>query len=290
MARKVYVSSDISIDDEIGEVAERDPLNALLWPWFLTAFDDWGRSEASQKRLKRQVFPGNSLVTDEIIEKSLTLYHNFGLIRLYEVDNKRYMCIDPEKWFKYQTHIRSEKRENDKSKYPPPPSEDDENSAQMREIARGLAEVSAVADNCIPSPSPSLSPSLITTTADEETITDIHKKVFGNLVPTGLMSDFIIKIKDKGYTDAFIIELMLETGESGNKPSIRLMESIFERWDKEKIYTRAEAKRRKDAAKVVPVNPRQKLDKQIAYNKRVMDIQSKFENQNEVPLYESYLP
>ena len=111
VARKVYVSSDISIDESLSEIAETAPLEALLWPWLLTAFDDWGRAEASPRRLKAKVFPGNSLVTVEVIDHALQRFAEVGLIRLYEVQGKAYMAIpDIEKWYKYQTHIRRERR------------------------------------------------------------------------------------------------------------------------------------------------------------------------------------
>lgn len=160
MSRKVFISSDISIDENLDDVASEDALAALLWPWFLTCFDDWGRSEASPKRLKNKVFPGNDLVTVDVITNALQLYHRHGLIKLYDADGKLYMAIDQEKWFKYQTHIRREKREKDGSKYPAP-----EDCAQMRADARDNAQQRAVADDCAPSPSPSLSPSPSNTAA-----------------------------------------------------------------------------------------------------------------------------
>jgi predicted phage replisome organizer len=91
-----------------------------------------------------------------------------------------------------------------------------------------------------------------TASTQTETVMDIHQKVFGTLFMNGLMSDYVKKLKDKGYQDTFVTELMLETGESGNKPSIRLMETIGERWIKEGIYTRAESKRRHDESKIKP--------------------------------------
>src|SRR5690606_19494742 len=86
----------------------------------------------------------------------LQLYQKYGLLKLYEVDGKQYMAVDQEKWFKYQTHIRKEKREKDGSKYPAP-----EDCAQVRAGARDSANQRADRSNCIPSPSPSpsLSPS-----------------------------------------------------------------------------------------------------------------------------------
>jgi hypothetical protein len=90
-----------------------------------------------------------------------------------------------------------------------------------------------------------------TTTADAyvESITDANKKVFGTLMLGGLVKDYVMKLLKEGYTEVFIVELMLETGESGNKPSLRLMQTIGERWIKEGIYTRVESKRRHDEEK-----------------------------------------
>lgn len=86
-------------------------------------------------------------------------------------------------------------------------------------------------------------------TIENETVMDIHKKVFGTLFMSGLMSEYVNNLKSHGYQDTFIKELMLETGESGHNPSIRLMETIGARWMKEGIYTRAESKRRHDEEK-----------------------------------------
>lgn len=235
MARKVYVSSDISLDDELADVAEIDPLCALLWPWFLTTFDDWGRSESSPKRLKRQVFPENTLITADIIEKALILFNTYQLIKLYSVDGKQYMAVDPEKWFKYQTHIRSEKREKDKSKCPPP-SDDDGTSAQQREITRCYAEVSAVAGNCIPSPSPSLSPSPSPSKDSSSSEMDEYdnpfrmyeRERFGML--TSSISEKIGALIDD-YTELWVRKAMEEAAYY-EKRSLPYVNSILEDWKK----------------------------------------------------------
>lgn len=165
MARKVFVTSDMSVDERMIEVAERDSQAALLWPWILTAFDDWGRSNADSKRLKASIFPAITAVTPESIDAALRLYAEVGLIILYEYDGKQFMAIPADKWFKYQTHIRSQKRVKDDSRYPAPPGGDDRDSAQMRASARECAQISAVDADWQPSPSPSPSPSLSPTAA-----------------------------------------------------------------------------------------------------------------------------
>lgn len=156
LGRKVFVSSDMSVDERVQEVAEASPLAALAWPWLLTAFDDWGRMEASAARLKLAVFPGIEQVTRTVVEEALTLYDAVGLITLYEVEGKRYACIQPDKWFRYQTHIHASKREADRSKHPAPPADalprgDARKCALPREDARRARVLT-------PSPSPSPDP------------------------------------------------------------------------------------------------------------------------------------
>jgi hypothetical protein len=260
VARKVFISSDMSVDETISEIAEQDSIAALMWPWILTYFDDWGRAKASPREIKNSVFQANELITTSIISKAISLYDG-RLVQMYEVEGKPYMCIDPDKWFKYQTHIRKEKRENDGSKHPAPLVAE---CAQVRASARGSANFSDNLTDCIPSPSPSLSKD--TTTTDE-----VHRKVFGTLSMNGLMSDYVMTLKRKGFTDQFIQELMLETGESGSKPSLRLMQTIGERWIQEGIYTRFEAKRRKDSSMTngFPKGPKS------AVAKRDSDLQSR---------------
>ena len=96
---------------------------------------------------------------------------------------------------------------------------------------------------------------LITTTTTDDTVMDIHTKVFKTFSMSGLMTDYVRDLKEKGFTDTFIKELMLETGEAGTSPSLRLMQTIGERWIKEGIYTRVEAKRRKDESKLKVSQP-----------------------------------
>jgi HNH endonuclease len=92
MSRKVYLSSDISSDDRLIDVASENQLAALLWPWFLTALDDWGRCEASAKQLKARIFPMIESVTVADVETALTLFAANRLIELYEVSGIRFLA------------------------------------------------------------------------------------------------------------------------------------------------------------------------------------------------------
>jgi hypothetical protein len=167
MARKVFLTSDIGFDEKLDQVAQENPTAALMWPWLLTYFDDWGRASASPSRIRRQVFSAFAF-SDDAIREALQLYAHVGLILLYPgPDGRDYIAIPRDKWFAYQTHIRAEKRDRDRSKYPAPSSSavaDATGSAGSRADARLDAQPRVPARHdaplrASPSPSPSLSPS-----------------------------------------------------------------------------------------------------------------------------------
>ncbi len=166
MSHKVFITSDMSLDERLSDIADSHPQAALMWPWMITAFDDWGRADASPKRLKAQVFPMMGFIHVEDVAEALMVYAAAGLIICYEVSGHSYMYIAPEKWYRYQTHIRGDKRDRDDSRYPAPPARtpdpDPQSSAQTRANARSDAQTredARLARAPRPSPSPSPSPS-----------------------------------------------------------------------------------------------------------------------------------
>lgn len=163
MARKRFITSDISVDDKIASIAAENPIVALMWPWFITGFDDWGRMEAVPVKIKLSIFPAFPY-TPEDIEEAINLYDKHGIVHKYEVDGKPYVAIEPEKYYKYQTYIRGNKREVDGSNCPPPPNPPWESAKDSAETHKDnnqhtdactCVQVSAGERNCIPSPSPS---------------------------------------------------------------------------------------------------------------------------------------
>ena len=125
MARKVFITNDMCNDERISEIAERSELFAMMWPWLITCFDDWGRAQASPRRIKTTVFPAFESVTSAIVEEALQTFSEQKMLYLYEVDGKPYMCIPEEKWYKYQTHMNRKNRRPGKDKmasdFPPNP-------------------------------------------------------------------------------------------------------------------------------------------------------------------------
>jgi hypothetical protein len=166
VARKAYVSSDMAHDEQLFDVAQENPVAALLWPWFITYLDDWGRGIASPKRIKSKMFPNVSAVTVDLIDSAIHLFAQSGLLELYRDDKHKYFAVPMDKWFEWQTHIRKEKRIKDESKYPPCPSDCAHSRADARSSAISLAECEKAdieVENspfCTPSPSPSPSPTL----------------------------------------------------------------------------------------------------------------------------------
>jgi len=148
MARKLFIAESIGVDEDLLAVAEQDPLAQLLWPWLLTALDDWGRGSANGARLKAAVCPGNPLVTPEVIEHALSLYAEQGLIDLYTVGRKQYWAVKPEAWWRYQTHIPREKRQAVASSIPSPPASEAPREAEVIAPERISAESSAIAREC----------------------------------------------------------------------------------------------------------------------------------------------
>ena len=122
--RKIFIADSACTDEALMEVADQNPLAALLWPWLLLSLDDWGRGSANPRQLRARLFPENPGVTVELIAEALELYAAAGLVSLYEVGGKQFLAVPPENWFRYQTHIRAEKRTKDGSRYPAPPEAD----------------------------------------------------------------------------------------------------------------------------------------------------------------------
>lgn len=160
MARKRFVTSEISTDRKIAKLAEKNPVAAALWPWFITALDDWGRMNADPVEVKLTIFPAFPYTSDDI-ETFIKLYHEFGIAYHYEVDGKPYLAVNPDTWLKYQTYIRKDKLEKQKSKIPEPKDapwlarDDTDDDLATKNVAK---QQSATINVLSPSPSPSPSP------------------------------------------------------------------------------------------------------------------------------------
>ncbi|WP_079933355.1 DnaD domain-containing protein [Carboxydocella sp. ULO1] len=141
MARKRFITSEMSTDEKLASIAEINPTAALMWPWFITAFDDWGRMSANPVEVKLTLFPAFPFTSREIAQ-AIQLYDEYGIAHKYEVDGKPYLAINPNVWFKYQTYITADRKKKQASKYPAPP-----NPPWEKQIADNQQQSAIVANN-----------------------------------------------------------------------------------------------------------------------------------------------
>lgn len=159
MSRKRFISSNMSRDEDLADIAENNPLLALMWPWFLTAFDDWGRLDVtSARQVKLDIFPAFPIST-ETVEEAINSFERVGIAYKYTVDNRRYLAIEPCKYYSYQTYIKDKKRNEVNSKCPSPLNPPWENCAHCRALIINSADSRGFGTENVPSPSPSPSPS-----------------------------------------------------------------------------------------------------------------------------------
>lgn len=128
MARKRYITTDISLSGKVEELGRRAGEYAIiLWTWMIPHFDDWGRMEGQADKIFFTVTPRFSLLgrTPEDAEKALQAMVELGLIERYEVGGNLYIQVNRASFYELQTYIPQSKRLEDKSNYPPPP--DDKN-------------------------------------------------------------------------------------------------------------------------------------------------------------------
>ena len=118
---------------------------------------------------------------------------------------------------------------------------------------------------------------ITTTTDDDEKLSlgDVYTKIYGTISMTGVISDHLMKLIKQGYTESFCKEVLLEGAESSDdgKSSLRYIEKISERWIKEKIFTRKEAKEAKQKA-FAPKNN----------GGKVTDFKQRKPNKQEIPI------
>lgn len=170
MARKRSISSDISTDPKLAQLAGYGVLPLLIYTWGIPHADDWGRLPGDPVQFKLMVCPAFP-ASYEQIEEAIKQVAEVGLWQFYIVDGKKYIAYPREAWFKHQSYINTSKRDDDsKSAYPAPPDwyEDkkqhekpkgEEIAKQHQETPRNSNDRQEIAQNPVsPSPSPSLSP------------------------------------------------------------------------------------------------------------------------------------
>ncbi|MFA7255971.1 MAG: DnaD domain protein [Kiritimatiellales bacterium] len=111
----------MSTDGRIEELAENNETVALMWPWFITAFDDWGRLDITDiGAIRLEVFPAFPGITRKAVSAALDAYCGIGLLHKYIVDERTYVSIRPATWMRWQNYLKSTKRASTQPQVPPP--------------------------------------------------------------------------------------------------------------------------------------------------------------------------
>lgn len=256
MARKRFVTSEISTDRKIAKLAEKNPTAAALWPWFITAFDDWGRMNADPIEVKLTILPAFPYTSDEV-EEFIRLYHEFEIAHHYEVDGKPYLAVNPETWMKYQTYIRKDKLEKQNSKIPEPKNAPwvAKNNTVDDLATKNVAKQQSATINVL-SPSPSPSPISIEreigANAHENTsqnfdteLQKINNKAFEfgmNGITPEFMDDAEARLKEGTDPDLIVKALSIGATKAngGSSAKCRYAISVLQAWAAEGIKTLAQ--------------------------------------------------
>lgn len=154
MSRKRSITSDISTDPRVAQLAQYGPLPLLLYTWCMTHADDWGRLIGEPVQLRLTVCPALAVSAAEV-EEALNQVAAVGLWERYQVDGRWYIAYPLEAWYRHQSYISKDKRSQDKSQFPPPSQRTSPQSAtEWQRAAQSGAERQSVAVS-VPSPSPS---------------------------------------------------------------------------------------------------------------------------------------
>lgn len=109
MARRRYVSTEISTDPRVVKLAKRGGyLAVLLYTWMIPHAEDDGTITADPEELLLKVFPGFREITIEDMEKYLHFMNDVGLIILS--NGRAYFPC--ESFYKYQSYISTKNRRN----------------------------------------------------------------------------------------------------------------------------------------------------------------------------------
>ncbi len=130
MAKGRMISKSISASEKLlllGEKLEECGLSEfgqLLYTWIIPHTDDYGRFDGSSNIVKIKVMPGSSRTIQEF-KAALDAMHEVGLVRIYQIDGKKYLEIPD---FDNHQTLR-----NDRPRIAEYPSPDDPDEAVIKE-------------------------------------------------------------------------------------------------------------------------------------------------------------
>lgn len=233
MSRKRYISTEISNDEKVADLADCSLLATLLYTWAIPHMDDWGRITGNIREFKLLVCPGLD-ISNRDVEEAINHIVNVKLWVRYEVDGKKCISVlNQENWFKHQSYIGKDKRADDsKSSFPTP-----QNAEEHRETPKNTEEERKTPENPSSfsfssslSVSSSVSSDIPISTSSrvgkENPFALFESHKFGKL--DDLTREIICDTIDT-YTEDWVIRAIKESVKS-NKIAWRYVEGILTRW------------------------------------------------------------
>lgn len=111
MARRRYISTDISLDVALNRLAAQSDFAALLYTWMIPHATDQATITGDPERLLAMVLPHRRDVEADDVKKALELLDEAGLFELWDRGAKTpTVYFHPASFYRYQTYVMQEKR------------------------------------------------------------------------------------------------------------------------------------------------------------------------------------
>lgn len=200
MARRRYISTEISIDKAVNKLAvEYGDFAALLYTWMIPHAEDTCLITADPFEIKNKVMPARTDKTEEDVKRAVDGMIKLGLV----MSDGKLLSFPPNSFYKYQTYIPEKKRRTSARN-----TDNQRTSPQNAEEHR------------YPSPSPIYTPNLIKEEEEENACVGEVFKFFNQNI--GLITPFqaecISKYLDEdGFEPRMVIEVIRDSIGMDNK-------------------------------------------------------------------------
>lgn len=193
MARRRYISTEISIDKAVNKLAvEYGDFAALLYTWMIPHAEDTCLITADPFEIKNKVMPARTDKTEEDVQHAVDGMIKLGLVK----SDGKMLSFPPSSFYKYQTYIPEKKRRT---------------SPQNTDNHRTLPQ--STEERRYPSPSPIPSPNLIEEEEDRAREGEVFKFFNQNINPiTPFQSEVISQAMDiDGLEPELILEVLKDS-------------------------------------------------------------------------------
>lgn len=147
MARRRYLTTDVSLDERVNDLAvEHGDFAALLYTWMIPHAEDDGTIHATPRKLLYMVVPMRRDKTEDDISAALR-----GMVRLGLIEWKvgaQTIAFPAEAFYRYQTYIKADRRRDSPqpsidNSAPDQPTDEQRNTATGSDEQRATATIAA---------------------------------------------------------------------------------------------------------------------------------------------------